>query len=128
MSFNGLLKHRCTVKRLTLTQVDGLSQQVWTTVQANVRCFIDLTFVRAGKDPIWTPEAGRPSDRVGVLFLALRSARSGDRVEITRGPKGTFAIEGAVDEAWTPRRFHHLEAGVIEVASPLAKNYTPGAS
>lgn len=95
--------------------------QMWAVVSQGVRCFLDLNFIRRGKDPLWTPEAGRPSDRSGVLFVeASANVKSGDRLRMTRGPHGVFQVEGAVDEAWTPTRMHHLELGVVEVGAPLA--------
>jgi hypothetical protein len=84
------------------------------------RCFLDLGFIRQGKDPQWTPEAGRASDRSGVLFLGPTTAmRPGDRIRMTKGPSGTFQVEGAYDEAWRPSDRHHIELGVVEVAKAL---------
>lgn len=127
MSFANLLKHRFRVERLQSTFVDGVPQVDWLPVEGleNVRGFLDLGFIRKGKDPIWTPEAGRPSDRSGVLFSEPKPLASGDKIVMLRGPKGTFQIEGAVDEAWTPRRVHHLECGVVEVARQIAHSREP---
>lgn len=124
MSFRGMLKQRCKILRLQETQIDGLVQMTWSTVTGgdNVRCFLDLNYIRKGKDPIWTPEAGRATDRTGVLFLEPTAPlKSGDRIEVLKGPKGVFSIEGAVDQSWTPNKNHHLEVGVQEVGNPLAK-------
>lgn len=121
MSFNGMLAHRCTLLALTSTFVDGVARTDWTPVATSVRCFLDLNFIRKGKDPMWTPEAGRPSDRSGVLFVSSNVVKSGMRVRMTKGPTGTFLIEGAVDEAWSPKRMHHLEVGVVEVPSQISK-------
>jgi hypothetical protein len=129
MAFNTLLKQRCKLLELNETNVDGLVSHVWTVVTGgeNVRCFLDLNYIRKGKDPIWTPEAGRATDRTGVLFLAPNApVKSGHRVEMLKGPLGTFSVEGAVDEAWTPKKLHHLEVGVQEVGSVLAKGSTRG--
>jgi hypothetical protein len=123
MSFRAMLRHRVTIKRVHLTQVDGLSTENWTTVAASVPAFVDLVYIRAGKDPMWTPEAGRPAERTGVVFmLPTATVRSGDRLEVTIGPPGTFEVEGAQDYVWTPQAFHHYELGVKEVGSPLAPN------
>jgi hypothetical protein len=122
MSYRSLMKHRVTVKHLQLTNISGMADQEWVTVASNVPCFIDLQYIRMGKDPMWTPEAGRPSERTGVLFLQARVlVHSGDRFTITRGPAGTFTVEGADDEIWTPRRKHHYELGIKEVGSMLVK-------
>lgn len=124
MSYGGLLKQRCRIKYLKETFKNGVPVTEWAVRpdMGNVKCFLDLNFIRRGKDPMWTPEAGRPSDRSGVLFVAGNAViKSGDRIEMLRGPSGTFQIEGAVDEAWRPTSKHHLELGVIEVPSQISK-------
>lgn len=131
MSFKSLLKHRCIILRLVETAQDGSPVFEWQPItQADgttqVRCFLDLNFIRRGKDPIWTPEAGRPSDRSGVLFITT-PVKSGDRIQMVKGPAGMFEIQGAVDEAWTPSAQHHLEIGVKEVAVQIARGqYSQG--
>lgn len=71
---------------------------------------------------MWTPEAGRVSDRSGVAFFApTQIVKSGMRVKMTTGPSGVFLIEGAVDEVWRPTSKHHLEVGVVEVPSQISK-------
>ena len=121
MSYRALMKHRVTVLRLQETFVGGLPVHQWTEVATGVRCFLDLNFVRLGKDPTWTPEAGRPTDRSGVgFFLGDAPIKNGDRIKVTRGPSGTFALEAAVDEAWQPTRKHHLEVSIKEVAGQLS--------
>ena len=121
MSFNAMLKHRCSVKRLVEGEIDGIATASWSTTSTNVRCFIDLNFIRKGKDPMWTAEAGRRTDRTGVLFaLSTADIRPGDRVSVTKGPVGTFEVQGAVDEAWRPLNLHHLELGVVEVQKQLS--------
>lgn len=122
MSYSALLKHRCSLLELTETFVDGIPTMTWTEVATNLRCFLDLNFIRRGKDPMWTPEAGRPSDRSGVLFVMGKApVKSGQRVKMTKGPVGTFLIEGAVDEAWVPTSMHHIEVGVVEVPKQISK-------
>ncbi len=122
MSYNGLLAHRASLMTLESTFVDGVPMSRWVPYSTNVRCFLDLNFLRKGKDPMWTAEAGRPSDRSGVLFLSGKATpRSGMRVKMTKGPKGTFLVEGAVDEAWRPTKLHHYELGVIEVPAQISK-------
>lgn len=122
MSYAAMLKHRCTLQELTDTFVDGIPRSTWTDSATGVKCFLDLNFIRRGKDPMWTQEAGRVSDRNGVLFLAgTATVKSGMRVKMTFGPSGTFLIEGAVDEAWRPTSKHHIEVGVTEVPSQITK-------
>lgn len=121
MSYPGLLKHKCSLLKLSMTMEAGLAKSQWVEVARNVPCFLDLNFIRRGKDPLWTAEAGRPSDRSGVLFLKANSGvESGMRVRMSFGPSGTFLIEGAVDEAWRPTRNHHIEVGVSEVPSQIS--------
>ena len=120
MAYSNLLKHRCAVLRLYETNQNGMPVTTWEIIEAGVKCYLDLNFIRKGKDPMWTPEAGRPSDRSGVMFVeAGADIRSGDRLRMTKGPAGTFSVEGAVDEAWQPTKMHHLELGVVEVAKGL---------
>lgn len=122
MSYTLMLRHRCNVLELGETVTDGMPTFGWTIVAENVRCFLDLNFIRQGKDPIWTPEAGRAEDRSGVLFIAPKAPiKTGNRVAMLRGPSGVFEIQGAIDEAWTPTKLHHLEVGVKEIGRPIAK-------
>lgn len=122
MSYVSMLKHRCTLLELKEGFVNGVPTMKWEPIATNIRCFLDLNFLRRGKDPMWTPEAGRSSDRSGVCFLVgTAPARSGMRLKMTKGPTGTFLIEGAVDEAWQPNQRHHLEVGVTEVPSQISK-------
>jgi len=115
-----MLKHRCTVLRLQEAMVNGMPIYDWVPVRTNVPVFLDLNFVRLGKDPTWTPEAGRPTDRAGVgFFLGTAPIRNGDQIIMTKGPTGRFSLEAAVDEAWRPSSKHHLEVSVKEVSSQL---------
>ena len=127
-----------------VASTDGSSTYVWSPVKVKdsagadtvtdlvLPCFLDLSFVRKGKDTLWVEAAGRPKDRTGVIFFgkgafykvgvnSFSYVESGMRIDMTRGPSGAFSIEGALDEAWTPRKRHHLEFGVIEVASVVKR-------
>lgn len=120
MSFLGLMKHRCDIYDLNKVVVDGAMETQFVRVAKDVRCYLDLSFIRKGKDPMWTPEAGRPADRSGVLFLASTGGiKSGQRIEMTRGPEGQFEILGAIDLIYRRDRPHHYEVGVIERATSL---------
>lgn len=123
MSYRGLLAHRVTIKRSETTIVDGVESFGWVTVASGVPCRMDLQFIRSGRDPQWTPEAGRMEDRTGVgFFLADAPVRTGDRVIVTRGPSGTFLLEGSIDEVQGRHgRTHHIEVGVKEVPGPVAR-------
>lgn len=124
MSFRSLLKQRCTIQRSQQTDVDGAPAFTWADVQTGVPCFVDLSFHRPGKDPGWTPEAGRPADRTGVVFMLPNApVKPGDRIIVTRGqPDGTYEVTGAMDTVPQARRgrVHHLEMYVEEVAQMIS--------
>jgi hypothetical protein len=129
MSFQGMLAHRCKLIDSVETSTDGSSTYAWTylteadlTTHKIFRCFLDLNFLRRGKDSMWVEAAGRPQDRTGVVFFPGNTpVKSGMRIEMTKGPSGIFSIGGALDEAWTPHKMHHLEFGVIEVAAVVKR-------
>lgn len=122
MSFIGLMKHRCDIYDLNQKAVDGAIEMQFVRVATNVKCYLDLSFIRKGKDPMWTPEAGRPADRSGVLFmLPTYDIKSGQRIEMTRGPEGQFEIQGAIDLLYRRDRKHHYEIGVTERATSLSR-------
>ena len=123
MSYSSLLDHRADVKRMTPTIVDGVESMTWRTVGRSRRCRLDLQFIRPGRDPQWTAEAGRPVDRTGVVFFERgEDIRTGDRIVVTRGPIGTFEIDGDVDHVFGRRgRVHHVEVGCKEVPGPRAR-------
>jgi hypothetical protein len=122
MSYSGLLKHTCHLLELRSGFKDGIPTSQWVQVTTKPhKCFLDLQFIRRGKDPLWTPEAGRVSDRTGVLFVDKGvTVKSGMRVKMVFGPSGTFLVEGAVDEVWRPTELHHYECGVTEVPSQVS--------
>lgn len=122
MSYRSLLKMRCSILELVETQQDGMPVHSWQTTQVDVRCFADLLFFNGpDNDPLWTADAAKPENRSGKLFLAPNAiVEPGNRIKITRGPSGTFEVQGAVDEAWTPRGLHHLECYVVEINRALA--------
>ena len=123
MSFRRMLKHRCTILRQDVDLTSGSPVYDWVEVKTGVRCFLDLNFIRSGKDAVWTPESGRGTERYGVgFFLGTEPLKPGDWIKMTRGPTGVFSLEAAVDEAWRPEENHHLEIGCKEVP----KQYTKG--
>lgn len=116
MSLRNLLRMRCNIVRTTSVQVDGLVKQQWSAVSTGEQCFLDLNYIRAGKDPVWVPDNGTAQNRSGVLFLAPSTiAIPGDRVQMVKGPGGTFEIQSSMDEAWNLTKLHHLECFVVEV-------------
>jgi hypothetical protein len=122
MSLRALLTHRCTVKRGETTVVDGVAAYTWKIVKTGVRCRVDLTFIRMGKDPQWSPEAGRSPDRTGVAFFFPDApVKVGYRFTMTAGGiEGTFEIQD-IDHTQGTRRTHHLECGIQEVPGPIAR-------
>ncbi len=88
-------------------------------VSGELRCRLDLNFLRPGKDLPAPAVAGRSMDRVGLmLFSADVALRSGDRIRCVSGPiDGTFELRNNPDAAagYGPAR-HHFEVQVIEVA------------
>lgn len=123
MSYFSLLKMRCRILEFTQSQQDGMTYQSWTPIFGGdkVHCFLDLGFIRAGKDPVWTPDTNTAQNRSGVLFLPPNcKANPGNRIQMLRGPGGTFEITSSLDEAWRPDKLHHLECFVQEVDRVLA--------
>lgn len=126
MSYRTQLQMRCNILEYTLAMDDAtaLVGRTWQikTDGDNVKCFLDLFNIRPGKDPVWTPDSQTAQNRKGTFFLAKTSvALPGNRIQMLVGPTGTFEIKSAVDEAWTPRRKHHIEMYVEEVDRVLAE-------
>jgi hypothetical protein len=92
-----------------------------------LRCRIDLTFIRPGKDAPAPIVAGRAQDRIGVCYYDLATDASGvptvlagDRLECVSGPIfGTFEIRAVPDVAQSMTGAHHVEVQVIEVSQAL---------
>jgi len=122
MSYRGLLKHRCELLEFAETDDDGSVTYDWAVVATNVRCFLDLSLIRKGKDPQWAEAAGRPGDRTGVIFfLPGQTIKASQRIRMLRGPRGMFKVQSAIDEIWSPDKEHHSEVGVVEVATALTR-------
>ena len=124
MSYKSLLQHRCHILRLTSTSVNGVEVTTYQQItEAPIRCRLDLQLIRHGKDPHWTPEAGRAAERTGVWFGLVKGdqVKSGDRLLMTKGPTGTFLVEGALDDVFDATKLHHVEVGVKEVPPVRAK-------
>lgn len=126
MSYNNNLKMYCEVLEQVETRIGSMPTMTWQTVPGadRVRCFLDLFFIRPGKDPVWNPDTGRASNRAGVLFVkASTDLVPGNRIKMLVGPSGTFLIDKVIDEAWSPKkptRRHHIEVYVTEVDRALA--------
>lgn len=92
-----------------------------------MRCRIDLTFLRPGKDAPPAYVAGRAPDRVGVCYFGVTADANGvplvlaaDRLQCVVGPIfGTFEIRQIPDVAQDLVGASHCEVQVIEVSQQL---------
>lgn len=126
MSFKSMLKHQCTIRRLTEHVEDGSSNWVLSDHATEVQCFVDLAPLTQ-VNPYYAPEGGRPTQRAGKVFFAPLAngdcpVISGDFILVTKGPPGTFRIEAIMDDIWKPSKRHHYEIGVTEVAPQIARS------
>lgn len=113
MTFSSLLQDRCTIQRTMMDLSSGSAETRWVDVKTNVPCNIDLMLLRQGRDPVWSPQAGTAATRVGVAFFKANAPiKNGDRIVVTKGPRGIFTLEMAIDEARKPGRRAHLEVFV----------------
>lgn len=116
-----------TVKVWRFQQVatDGAISGTWAGVSglSAVKCRLDLTFVRQGKDiPVAPQEAGKVPDRMGVMFCsAAVPLAPGDQVQAIAGPvNGIFEVMAVPDVAVGFSAAHHMEVQVREVAQDAA--------
>lgn len=86
-----------------------------------IKCRLDLTFIRLGKDALPAVEAGKAPDRVGVMFAdANCGLRAGDRIVAIKGPiTGIFEIKAIPDLAQNYFTAHHMEVQIVESAQQL---------
>jgi len=131
-----LYSSRIEVWRLGLdVDPDGVSSQTWAkitsvpdavlAVPGEMMCRIDLQFQRPGKDQPMPIVAGRPPDRVGVMFFDVTDQiLSGDRFHCISGPiAGTFEMRVNADPAQDYAFAHHMEVQVVEVAQKNQFNF-----
>lgn len=119
MSLKSLMSHRCDLYDLVSTDNDGSPVTRYQKVNPKpVRCRIDLTFTRPGKDSLWMGTAARVEDRMGVMFFMLDTPiKAGMRIVMTRGPEGIFQLKGSIDPVAGFVKGSHLEVGVMEVST-----------
>jgi hypothetical protein len=108
--------------------VDGARVQTWNKSSASfdptcgpgeMKCRLDLIFLRPGKDAPAPVTAGRTPDRTGVMFCSnTPSLKGGQIVRVIKGPyAGTsFLLKMRPDEAQAFSGSHHIEVQVNEVA------------
>lgn len=116
------------VLEATTQVVDGARVQTWnkanqsfdrTLPYGQMKCRLDLIFLRPGKDAPAPVVAGRTPDRTGVLFCSNTPAlKGGHIVRVIKGPHlgSSFLIKPRPDEAQGFSAAHHIEVQVTEVA------------
>lgn len=118
--------------------VDGARVQAWNKSTAKfdpvcapgeMRCRLDLIFLRPGKDQPAPIVAGRTPDRTGIMYCSYTpNLKGGQTVRVVKGPQkgASFLIKMRPDEAQDFNGTHHIEVQVFEVAQ-AAFNYPSGA-
>jgi hypothetical protein len=128
----------CQVMRLDPTVgAGGGMSMAWNPVSTVVdpildrpgllKCRLDLTFIRPGKDQPAALVAGRAPDRVGVCYFSLATddngaplVLAGDRLKCVEGPiYGVFELRVVPDVAQDMLGAHHVETQVVEVSQKL---------
>lgn len=119
--------------------IDGARVQTWQKSLANfdsmcpageMRCRLDLIFLRPGKDQPAPIVAGRTPDRTGILYCSNNTAlRGGQIIKVIRGPYtgASFLLKMRPDEAQGFSGSHHIEVQVFEVAQ-AGFSYPSGAA
>jgi len=118
--------------------VDGARVQAWNKSTAKydpvcapgeMKCRLDLIFLRPGKDAPAPVVAGRTPDRTGVMYCSYTpNLRGGHIIKVIQGPYlgSLFLIKMRPDEAQDFKGTHHIEVQVNEVAQ-TGFNYPSGA-
>lgn len=91
-------------------------------------CRLAIGYLRPGKDQLPPITAGRPQDRVGVVYYDVLTdssgvplVKAGDRFLCTSGPiSGIWEMRNAPDELQGFSGADHAEAQVIEVTAGAA--------
>jgi|SRR3954463_16467274 len=130
----------CTVEILqSITDViDGARVQSWSKSSASfdptcapgeMKCRLDLTFLRPGKDQPAPIVAGRTPDRTGIMYCSnTPELKGGQIIKVIKGPYlgSSFLLKMRPDEAQDFQGSHHIEVQVFEVAQ-AGFNYPSGA-
>lgn len=118
--------------------VDGARVQTWqkstnsfdaTCGPGEMKCRLDLIFLRAGKDAPAPIVAGRTPDRTGVMYCSYTpSLKGGQIMRVIKGPftNSSFLLKLRPDEAQNFSGTHHIEVQVFEV-SQAGFSYPSGA-
>ena len=136
--FNSVVR----VERLQMQVTDGVASMGYvpaTSLDPSsndmlsfLKCRLDLTFIREGKDMLPAQVAGRAPDRVGVMFTySYAPLRAGDRIvtipnEYGETPvSGTFEIRAIPDQVIGFSSPHHIEVQIIETGQELSTDNWP---
>src|SRR3954468_15793237 len=107
---------------------DGARVQGWNkstntfdpiAAPGEMRCRLDLIFLRPGKDAPTPVVAGRTPDRTGVLYCSYTpNLKGGQIIKVINGPftGASFILKMRPDEAQNFSGTHHIEVQVFEVA------------
>lgn len=132
----GLYSSVTQVLRLTPTlSASGGMSLAWSSVNeildpvldtpGYLACRLDIGFLRPGKDQLPPITAGRPQDRVGVIYFDTATdvngvplVKAGDRFLCVSGPiSGLWEMRNAPDELQGFSGADHSEAQITEVTS-----------
>jgi len=111
-----LFRHRCTIERQTVTDIDGFEQKSWSVVKTNQPCLLQERTGRFRIEPY-----GEELEVDGVIYfprtvdLKPRSAEdTQDRVTITdpSTPGATFLVLFVADQAGLADKLSPLKAYV----------------
>lgn len=120
------------------TIVEGARVQAWNKSSANfdatcapgeMKCRLDLIFLRPGKDAPMPVVAGRTPDRTGIMYCSnTPELKGGQIVKVVAGPYlgSSFLLKMRPDEAQNFSGSHHIEVQVFEVAQ-ASVSYPSGA-
>jgi hypothetical protein len=122
-----LFASRVEVLESVTEVVEGARMQTWqkssaifdpTCAPGEMKCRLDLIFLRPGKDHPAPIVSGRSPDRTGVLYCSYTSALQGGQIiKVVDGPytDSSFLLKMRPDEAQAFSKTHHIEVQVFEV-------------
>lgn len=118
--------------------VDGARVQTWikstakfdpVSAPGEMKCRLDLIFLRPGKDQPAPIVAGRTPDRTGILMCSFTpQLKGGQIIRCLEGPYtgASFLIKMRPDTAQAFSASHHIEVQVSEIAQ-ASVSYPSGA-
>lgn len=122
-----LFKSTVEILEAVTDVVDGARVQSWAKSTANfdpscgpgeMKCRLDLIFLRVGKDAPAPIVAGRTPDRTGVMYCSYTpNLQSGHIMRVVSGPftGAYFLLKLRPDEAQGFGSTHHIEVQIFEV-------------